>query len=135
MRPLPLDFPLRFGDSHEKLDVFDRYPACEDLHGVFKVRFEDDVAHAVNERRRRRVEDVETLAEGAHVAVLVIRPFAGNGDVVCVAEEHEHVPDAELGGEWDGVVEQREIPPGTVRSGWDSEFILCVIFVSLRAPL
>lgn len=100
-RPLPMDFPLRFGDSHENLDVFDRDPAREHLHGVFKVRFEDDVAHAVDERRRCRVEDVEALAEGAHVA---IRPFAGTGEVVCVAEEHEHVPYAELGREWDGVV-------------------------------
>ena len=36
------------------------------------------------------------------------------GRGVGIAEEHEDVPDAKLGGERDGVVEEGEVPAGTV---------------------
>lgn len=38
-----------------------------------------------------------------------------------VAEEHEDVPDAELGGEGDGVVEEGEVPAGSVGGGGNVE--------------
>ena len=41
-----------------------------------------------------------------------------------VAEEHEDVPDAELGGERDGVVEEGEVPAGGVGGGGDVVFVL-----------
>ena len=41
-----------------------------------------------------------------------------------VAEEHEDVPDAELGGEGDGVVEEGEVPAGGVGGGGDVVFVL-----------
>ena len=41
-----------------------------------------------------------------------------------VAEEHEDIPDAQLGGEGDGVVEEGEVPAGTVGGGGDVVLIL-----------
>ena len=53
------------------------------------------------------MEDVEAAVEG--------RWGGGEGGGrVRVAEEHEDVPDAELGGERDGVVEEGEVPAGAV---------------------
>ena len=40
---------------------------------------------------------------------------------VWIAEEHEDVPDAELGGKGDGVVEEGEVPAGAISSGGDAE--------------
>ena len=41
-----------------------------------------------------------------------------------VAEEHEDVPDAELGGKGDGVIEEGEVPAGRVGGGGDVVFVL-----------
>lgn len=64
------------------------------------------------------MEDVEAAVEGR-------RGWRRSG-WFSVAEKHEDVPDAELGGERDGVVEEREIPTGAV-GGWRN-----VIFVLSR---
>ena len=55
------------------------------------------------------MEDVEAAVEG--------RRGGRRSGWFGVAEEHEDVPDAELGGERNGVVEEGEIPAGAV-GGW-----------------
>lgn len=46
-------FPLRFGNTHEHLSVFNGNPTSEYFHDVLKVRFEDDFAHAIDKSGRR----------------------------------------------------------------------------------
>lgn len=58
-----MHFPLSPGDAHEQVLVLDGDPRGEDLHGVFKVGFHEDVADAVDQRGRGGVEDVERRAE------------------------------------------------------------------------
>lgn len=61
------------------------------------------------------MEDVEPAVEGGG---------GGRQGGVGVAEEHEDVPDAQLGGEGDGVVEEGEVPAGTVGGGGDVVLVL-----------
>ncbi len=75
------------------------------------------------------MEDVEGAMEGGGVGGVGVCGVVGEGVGVGfggvgdgrekvggrgVAEEHEDVPDAELGGEGDGVVEEGEVPAGSV---------------------
>ena len=55
------------------------------------------------------MQDVQASSEGTF--------WGRREDRVGIAEEHEDVPDAELGGEWDGVIEKGEVPAGAV-GGW-----------------
>ena len=100
-----MNLPLRLGNPHKHLNILNRHPTRENLHGILKVRFEDDLAHAVDEGGGGSMQDIQTFAEAARLRFL---GFAGapvedcvGGGEVCVAEEHEDVPDAELGGEGD----------------------------------
>ena len=63
MSPAAMYFPLRFGDTHEHLGIFDGNPTGEDFHDVLKVGFEDNVTHAVNKGSRGCVQDVQALAK------------------------------------------------------------------------
>ena len=78
------------------------------------------------------MEDVEGAVEGGRVGgigVCGVEVWGGFGRVGGwegvggggVAEEHEDVPDAELGGEGDGVVEEGEVPACAVGGGGDVE--------------
>ena len=123
--PLPLPPPPRppLGPSnlHQQLLILDRNPARQHLHRILKVRVQQDLARAINQRRRRRMQHIQLPAE---------RPLrVGMGRVgreggVLVAEEHEDVPDAELGREGDRVVEEGEVPAGAVGCGFDLEVLL-----------
>ncbi len=108
--PPPLNLPLSPSNPHQQLLILDRDPTGQHLHGIFEIRIEQDLPRAVDQRRRRRVQDVEAAGEAA-----AVRGGAGLG----VAEEHEDVPDAQLRGEGDRVVEQGQIPAGAVRGGRD----------------
>ena len=104
--PLPImNLPLRFRNSHKHLNILNRHPAGENLHGILKVRFKDNLAHAVDEGRGGSMQDIQTFAEAACLRLLrlagsSVQDCVGRGEV-CVAEEHEDVPYAELGGEGD----------------------------------
>lgn len=50
-----MQFPLRLRDLHEQLLILDRDPAREHLHRVFEITVEEDLAGAVDERRRSSV--------------------------------------------------------------------------------
>lgn len=119
--PAPLGLPLDPGHAHQHLLVPDRDPAREHLHRVLEVGVEEDLAGAVDQGRGDGVEDVEAAGEGGGGG------GQGGKGGVRVAEEHEDVPDAELGGEGDGVVEEGEVPAGAVGGGGD------VVLVLLRA--
>lgn len=79
------------------------------------------------------MEDVEGAVEGCGVGGVGVREVVGGvgfrevGDGReevggrRVAEEHEDVPDAELGGEGYRVVEEGEVPAGSVGGGGDVE--------------
>jgi hypothetical protein len=58
--------------------------------------------------------------------------FGGSEGGIRVAEEHEDVPDAELGGERDGVVEEGEVPASAVGGRLDAELVLGASAVLLR---
>lgn len=47
-----MDFPFRFGDTHEHFGVFDGNPASEDFHDILKVGLENDLTHAINKGSR-----------------------------------------------------------------------------------
>ena len=115
--PLRLRLPLHPCDAHEHLFVLDRDPAREHFHCVFKVGVEEDFAGAVDEGGGGGVEDVEAAVEGGWGE-------GERGARVWVAEEHEDVPDAELGGERDGVIEEGQVPAGAVGGGGDVVFVL-----------
>ena len=66
------------------------------------------------------MQDVEAAVEGGRGRRRLWGVRGG------VAEEHEDVPDAELGGEGDGVVEEGEVPAGGVGGGGDVVFVLYV---------
>lgn len=121
-----MHLPFRLSNAHKQLDILNRHPTSEHLHGILKVRVEQNLAHAVDESRGRGVDDVQAFSERAHRGwrmrrcvgsvgsrggggsgggVLSVRAGCG-GMAVGVSEEHEYVPDAELGGEGDGVVEE-----------------------------
>ena len=75
------------------------------------------------------MEDVKAAVEGGFGGVVVVRVWGfGSGgrsetwQVIRIAKQHEDVPDAELGGEGDGVVEEREVPAGAVGGGSDVKF-------------
>jgi hypothetical protein len=112
----PMQFPLRFRDPHQQLLVLDRDPAREDLHRVLEIAIEEDLPGAIDQRRTRGMEDIETSRKRAR--------FTWRAGEVRVAEEHEDIPHPELGGEGNRVVEQSQIPPGAVRSGLDIELRL-----------
>jgi hypothetical protein len=115
--PLPsMQFPLRLRDLHEQLLILDRNPARKHLHRIFEVAVEEDLPGAVDERRRSSVQDVETAAEGP-----IWRRCDGG---IGIAKEHEDVPDAELRREGDGVIEEGQVPTGSIGRGLDAEFSL-----------
>lgn len=53
MSPAAMYFPLRFGNTHEHLSVFDGNPTSEYFHDILKVGIENNFAHAINEGGRR----------------------------------------------------------------------------------
>lgn len=110
--PPPPSLPFHTGNTHQHLLVLNRDPARKDFHRVFEIRVEEDVAGAGDEGGGGGVQDVEAAGGGG------LRMGGGGGGV---AEEHEDVPDAELGGEGDGVVEEGEVPAGAVGGGGDVE--------------
>ena len=114
--PPPFRLPLHPRDAHHHFFVLDRDPAREHFHRVFEVRVQEYVPRAVNEGGRNGMEDVEAAVEGRRGG----RRSGGFG----VAEEHEDVPDTELGGERDGVVEEGQIPTGAVGGWGDVIFVL-----------
>lgn len=63
--PAAMDLPLSFGHAHEHFNVLDRNPAGKNFHAVFKVRFQDDITHAVDQSSRGGVEYVQALAKSA----------------------------------------------------------------------
>lgn len=64
-------FPFCFGDTHEHLGVFDGDPTGKNFHDVLKVRFENNVSHAVNKSGRRSVQNVKTLTKSSRVFRLI----------------------------------------------------------------
>ncbi len=65
------------------------------------------------------MQDVETAAEGP-----IWRRHDGR---VGIAKEHENVPDAELRRERDRVIEEGQVPAGSIGCGLDAEFSLRVL--------
>lgn len=104
--------PLSFSDSHKQILVLYRDPACQSLHRVFKVRAHQDVSHAVDQSRRRRMQDVQ----GCTKMHRILR-CGRSSRLLIVPEEHEYIPDPQLGRKRDRVVEQGEIPAGAIRCG------------------
>ena len=76
------------------------------------------------------MEDVEAAVEGGGGGV----KGRGRRRGVRVAEEHEDVPDAQLGGEGDGVVEEGEVPAGAVGGGGDVVLVLLRIHFISKGP-
>lgn len=93
-----MQLPLRLRDPHQQLLILNGDPAREHLHRVLEIAVHQYLPRAVDERCACRVQHVETAAKRAF--------FAGWEGEVRVAEQHEDVPDAELRGEGDGVVEE-----------------------------
>ena len=62
------------------------------------------------------MEDIEAAVEGWW--------RGGKGGGISVAKKHEDVPDAELGWEWDGVIEEGEVPASAVGGGGDVVLVL-----------
>lgn len=113
--PFPtFQLPLSHGDFHQQFLVLDRNPTRQDFHCVLEIAVEKDLPRAVDQRCARCVQDIETTGKGP--------VFVGWEAEVRVAEEHEDVPDTELGWEGDGVVEEGEIPACAVGCGIDVEF-------------
>ena len=114
-----MQFPLRLRDFHKQLFILDRDPTRKHFHRIFEVAVEEDLPGAIDERRRSSVQDVETAAEG---------PIWGRCDGwVGIAKEHEDVPDAELRREGDRVIEEGQVPAGSIGCGLDAEFSLIVL--------
>lgn len=65
-----MDLPLRFRNPHKHLNILNRHPTRENLHGVLKVRFEDNIAHAVDEGGGGSMQDIQTFAEAACLRLL-----------------------------------------------------------------
>ena len=123
----PLSLPLHLRDPHQHFFILDRYPAREHLHRILKVGIEEDLARAVDEGGGGGVEDVKATVEGCWGG----RKRGGVGEgrwYVRVPKEHEDVPDAELGGKGNGVVEEGEVPAGAVGGWGDVVFVLFASF-------
>lgn len=71
------------------------------------------------------MQDVEAAGEGVDLG----RGRGRNGRVG-VAEKHEDVPDAELRGEGDRVVEEGQVPAGAIGRRGDAKVCLFVVLVS-----
>ncbi len=54
-----MQLPLRLRDPHEQILVLNRDPTRERLHRRLKIRFDEDVSRAVNQRGRCSVQDVQ----------------------------------------------------------------------------
>lgn len=63
--PAAMNLPLSFGHAHEHFNVLDWNPAGKDFHAVFKVGFQDYIAHAVDQSSRGGVKYVQALAKSA----------------------------------------------------------------------
>ena len=78
------------------------------------------------------MQDIKAVVKGdcrsergiARMIAIRSRRRVGRVRDVGVTEEHENVPNAELSGEGDGVVKERQVPAGAVRSRRDVEFVL-----------
>lgn len=116
-----MHLPLRLRNTHQQLLVPDRDPAREHLHRVLEVGLEQDVARAVYQGGGDGVEDVEGAVVGR---VGVVGRGCVERGVLGVTEQHEDVPDAELSGKGDGVVEEGQVPAGAVGGGGDVEVVL-----------
>ncbi len=108
-----MQFPLRLRNFHKQFFILDRNPARKHLHSVLKIAVEEDLPSAINECCGSGMQDIETAAEGS------IFGWCEGG--VRIPEEHEDVPDAELCGKGDRVVEEGEVPAGAVGCWFDVE--------------
>lgn len=122
----PVDLPLGFGDPHEEFNVFDRNPAGQDFHYVLKIRFQYYITHAIYESSRCGMEHVKALTKSAGVFLRALSRGGGRSArrVLGISKEHEDIPNTKLGWEGDRVVEERQVPPGTVGCGWNPHFVL-----------
>ena len=85
----PLQLPLSLRNFHQKLLILNRNPTRKNLHRILEVAIKENLPRAINKRRARSVQNIETACKWSI--------FVGREREVRVAKQHEDVPDAELG--------------------------------------
>jgi hypothetical protein len=126
--PLLPHLPLRLRNPHQHILIPDRHKRSKRLHRALEIRIQNDVPRSIDQRRRSRVQDIQVRP-----AESLSRRRRTVGRLV--AEQHKHIPHAQLRGERHAHVEEREVPAGAVGGAGDAEFFEAGRDVAAAQPL